>query len=85
MTFFFHLVPGFTETFTRFPTGAPLFANPDDPALQRTIGVVFLARSDRHRLSGAAAACRGAPSAPLSLGQPECDRTRRCPRYYGSK
>ena len=42
MTFFFHLVPGFTETFTRFPTGAPLFANPDDPALQRTIGVVFL-------------------------------------------
>ena len=42
MTFFFHLVPGFTETFTRLPAGAPLFANPDDPALQRTIGVVFL-------------------------------------------
>ena len=42
MTFFFHLVPGFTETFTRLPTGAPLFANPDDPALQRTIGVVFV-------------------------------------------
>jgi uncharacterized membrane protein len=42
MTFFFHLVPGFTETFTRLPAGAPLFANPDDPALQRTIGVVFV-------------------------------------------
>jgi uncharacterized membrane protein len=42
MTFFFHLVPGLTETFTRLPAGAPLFANPDDPALQKTIGVVFL-------------------------------------------
>ena len=42
MTFFFHLVPGFTETFTRLPAGAPLFANPDDPALQKTIGVVFV-------------------------------------------
>ena len=42
MTFFFHLIPGFTETFTRLPAGAPLFANPDDPALQRTIGVVFV-------------------------------------------
>jgi uncharacterized membrane protein len=40
-TFFFHLVPGFTETFTRLPAGAPLFANPEDPALQRTIGIVF--------------------------------------------
>ena len=42
MTFFFHLVPGFTETFTRLPAGAPLFKDPDDPALQRTIGVVLL-------------------------------------------
>ena len=42
MTFFFHLIPGFTETGTRLPAGAPLFANPDDPALQRTIGVVFV-------------------------------------------
>ena len=42
MTFFFHLIPGITETFTRLPAGAPLFANPDDPALQRTIGVVFV-------------------------------------------
>jgi uncharacterized membrane protein len=42
LTFFFHLVPGVTETFTRLPAGAPLFANPDDPALQRTIGVVFV-------------------------------------------
>jgi uncharacterized membrane protein len=42
MTFFFHLVPGFTETGTRLPAGAPLFANPDDPALQRVIGIVFV-------------------------------------------
>ncbi len=42
MTFFFHLVPGFTETGTRLPAGAPLFTNPDDPALQRVIGIVFV-------------------------------------------
>lgn len=41
-TFFFHMIPGVTETFTRIPTGAPLFANPDDPALQKTISVLFV-------------------------------------------
>jgi len=42
LTFFFHLIPGFTETFTRLPAGAPLFTGPDDPRLQKLIGVVFV-------------------------------------------
>ncbi len=41
-TFFFHMIPGVTETFTRVPAGAPLFANPDDPNLQKTISILFL-------------------------------------------
>lgn len=41
-TLFFHMIPGLTETFTRLPQGAPLFANPDDPALQKAVGVCFL-------------------------------------------
>jgi uncharacterized membrane protein len=41
-TFFFHMIPGVTETFTRVPRGAPLFANPDDSALQKTIFVLFI-------------------------------------------
>ena len=40
-TFFFHLIPGLTETFTRLPTGAPLFSSPEDPALQKTVGACF--------------------------------------------
>lgn len=43
LTFFFHMIPGVTETFTRLPQGAPLFASPEDPALQQVIGVVFVA------------------------------------------
>ncbi|HYP71658.1 MAG TPA: hypothetical protein VEP93_12290 [Variovorax sp.] len=42
LTFFFHMIPGFTETFSRLPLGSPLFTGPDDPALQKTIGVVFV-------------------------------------------
>ena len=42
LTFFFHMIPGFTESFTRLPVGAPVFSGPDDPALQKVIGVVFL-------------------------------------------
>jgi uncharacterized membrane protein len=42
LTFFFHMIPGFTETFTRLPAGEPLFSGPDDPALQKVIGVVFV-------------------------------------------
>jgi uncharacterized membrane protein len=42
LTFFFHMIPGFTETFTRLPVEAPVFSGPDDPTLQKVIGVVFL-------------------------------------------
>ncbi len=42
LTFFFHMIPGVTESFTRLPVDAPLFTGPDDPSLQKTIGVVFL-------------------------------------------
>lgn len=33
-TFLFHLVPGFTETLTRLPAGAPIAASQDAPILQ---------------------------------------------------
>lgn len=42
-TLFFHMIPALNETFTRIPTGAPLFTGPDDPALQRLFGFIFLA------------------------------------------
>lgn len=42
LTFFFHMIPGFTETFTRLPVDAPIFSGPDDPSLQKVIGMVFL-------------------------------------------
>ena len=42
-TFFFHFIPGVTETSTRLPPGAPLVANADAPALQVAIGILFLA------------------------------------------
>ncbi len=42
LTFFFHLVPGFTETLTRLPVGAPLAKNQDDPKLQAILGVCVL-------------------------------------------
>ena len=42
LTFFFHMIPGFTETLTRLPVDAPVFSGPDDPTLQKVIGVVFL-------------------------------------------
>ncbi|MEC5396720.1 hypothetical protein [Uliginosibacterium sp. H1] len=41
LTFFFHMIPGLTETFTRVPLGAPLFSSPEDPALQKVVGIVF--------------------------------------------
>jgi uncharacterized membrane protein len=41
-TFFFHMIPGITETSTRLPLGAPLAANPDEPALQAAVGVMFI-------------------------------------------
>jgi uncharacterized membrane protein len=42
VSFFFHLIPGATETFTRLPLGAPLFRNADDPNLQKVVGVLFV-------------------------------------------
>ena len=42
LTFFFHLIPGITETSTRLPLGAPLVSSPDDPALQMASAVLFL-------------------------------------------
>src|SRR5262245_17113274 len=41
-TAFFHTIPGATETFTRLPVGAPLFSGPEDPTLQKVIGVFFV-------------------------------------------
>lgn len=42
LTLFFHMIPGTTETFTRIPAGRPFFTGPDDPALQKVVGVIFL-------------------------------------------
>lgn len=42
LTLFFHGIPGVTETFTRLPVGRPLFSGPDDPDLQKVVGVMFV-------------------------------------------
>lgn len=42
-TFFFHMIPAFTETATRLPVGAPLATGPEDPGLQAATGLAFLA------------------------------------------
>jgi hypothetical protein len=42
MTYFFHAVPGLTETTTRLPLGSPIFASPDDPTLQKLITGAFV-------------------------------------------
>ncbi len=42
VTFFFHLVPGVTETATRLPLDAPLASSPEDANIQAAIGVCFL-------------------------------------------
>ena len=36
------MIPGLTETFTRLPQGAPWFSGPDDPSLQKAVGVCFV-------------------------------------------
>jgi uncharacterized membrane protein len=41
-TFLFHMIPGITETTTRFPLGAPLLPNAEAPALQAASGVLFV-------------------------------------------
>ena len=42
MTFFFHIVPGITETATRLPMDAPLASGPEDPNIQMAIGICFV-------------------------------------------
>ena len=42
LTFFFHMIPGFTETATRLPPSAPLASGPEDPGLQAAIGAAFV-------------------------------------------
>jgi uncharacterized membrane protein len=41
-TFLFHLIPGFVETTTRLPVGAPLIQDREGPELQAITGVLFL-------------------------------------------
>jgi len=59
MTFFFHIVPGITESATRLPLDAPLASSPDDPRIQMAIGICFIlfvigAVLQARKLSGAA-------------------------------
>jgi uncharacterized membrane protein len=42
LSFFFHIIPGFTETSTRLPAGHPLVASPDAPGLQAAISGAFV-------------------------------------------
>lgn len=42
LTYFFHLVPGITETTTRLPVSQPLASGPDDPHIQAAIGICFV-------------------------------------------
>ncbi|MET0656266.1 MAG: hypothetical protein ABWX88_02220 [Pseudoxanthomonas sp.] len=42
LTLFFHMIPAFTETSTRLPVGAPWASGPDDPGLQKAVGIAFL-------------------------------------------
>jgi uncharacterized membrane protein len=41
-TFLFHLIPGFTETLTRFPVGAPIAASAEAPILQGISAVLLV-------------------------------------------
>ena len=41
-TFLFHLIPGFVETTTRLPVGAPLIKDREGPELQAITGILFL-------------------------------------------
>jgi len=42
-TFFFHFIPGFTESLTRLPLGAPVLASQEAPELQAITAVLFVA------------------------------------------
>jgi uncharacterized membrane protein len=41
LAFFFHFIPGFTETLSRLPAGAPYATGPDDPKVQALIAATF--------------------------------------------
>lgn len=41
-TFLFHAIPAFTESLTRLPLGAPLFASAEAPALKAIYGVLLV-------------------------------------------
>lgn len=42
LTFFFHMIPAWTETLTRLPSDAPIFTDPEDPSLKALYGLSFL-------------------------------------------
>jgi uncharacterized membrane protein len=42
LTFFFHMIPGVTETTTRLPVASPIFENADAQGLQAIAGVLFV-------------------------------------------
>jgi uncharacterized membrane protein len=42
MTFFFHFIPAVNETTTRLPVDAPLATGPDDPLVQKLVGICFV-------------------------------------------
>ena len=42
LTFFFHVIPGITETATRLPLDGPLASSPEDPNIQMAIGFCFV-------------------------------------------
>ncbi|HVW61182.1 MAG TPA: hypothetical protein VHC48_14125 [Puia sp.] len=42
LTFFFHLIPAVTESTTRLPVGAPLASGPEDPLIQKAVGIFFV-------------------------------------------
>lgn len=41
LTVFFHFIPGYNETLTRVPVGAPFLSGPDDPLLFKMVGATF--------------------------------------------
>lgn len=43
LSYFFHFIPGFTETLTRLPAGRPVATGPEDPLVAGLIGASFLA------------------------------------------
>lgn len=65
LAFFFHFIPGFTETLTRVPVGQPWAAGPEDPRLAALVGAAFVGflvgailqvRRERSRTRGGATA-----------------------------